>query len=165
MRHARKWLAGIGIAACLAGVALGVAWAQVTISFNLTGNEIVNTYLPGSGATNPVPVYVLRGGNNHSLVAAGTTVTTQVSAAAKAVIATGAITTWNINLPTAPYVGQNVIIQCTGGSVTTLTITATLPAGVVLVGTNPTSCTSGGSGANASVWEYSVSANTWYRIL
>ena len=162
MRNIRRWLLGLGLAGALAS---GWALAQVPATFNISGNEIIRGALPGGGSDIAIPAYVLRGGANHTLVAAGTTVTTQVAATASSVLATGAITTWNVNLPTAPYVGQRVIINCPGGSVTTLTITATLPASVALVGTNPTSCTSGGTIAQGVGWEYSVSANTWFRFL
>lgn len=162
MNHIRKWLAAGGVLTLLAA---GVAVAQVPATFNLTGSEIVLAALPGGGSQIAVPVYVFRGGANHQLVATGVTVTTQVSASSSSVLATGAITTWNVNLPTAPYTGQRVIINCPGGSVTTLTIAATLPASVALVGTNPTACTSGGTIAQGVGWEYSTSANTWYRFL
>lgn len=155
----------LGVLGLLALGAIGFAYAQVPATLNITGNEIVRAALPGGGSDIAVPAYVLRGGANHTLVAAGTTVSTQVAATASSVLATGAITTWAVNLPTAPYTGQRVIINCPGGSVTTLTITATLPASVALVGTNPTSCTSGGTIAQGSGWEYSTTANTWYRFL
>ena len=159
MKAYKQWLLGGALALGLAAV----AWGQAPILFNLTGSETVITSLPGSGAANPVPAYVLRSGANHQLVAAGTTVTTQVAAQSEEVLATGAITTWNINLPLAPYLGQKVVINCPGGTVSTLTLTATLPSGVAIVGTNPTSCTSGGAITNGSGWAYSVVANTWYR--
>ena len=162
MRKHKRWLAGIGLAALISA---GVAWGAAPILFNLTGNETVITSLPGSGAANAVPVYVLRSGQNHQLVAAGTTVTTQVSTNVGEVLATGAITTWNVNLPTAPYLGQSVVINCPGGTVSTLTITATLPASVAIVGTNPTSCTSGGAITNGVGFIYSTTANTWFRYL
>jgi hypothetical protein len=158
----KRWLLGLSIVGALVS---GFALAQVPATLNISGNEIILGALPGGGSQIAIPAYVLRNGNNHTLVPAGTTVITQATNNAKTLLATGAITTWNINLPTAPFVGQNVLINCPGGTVTTLNITATLPAGVALVGTNPTSCTSGGSGANAVAWEYSVTANTWYRIL
>lgn len=161
MRHYRKWLAGIGVAACLAGVALG----QTIGTFNLTGNEVILGQLGPGGGSIYIPAYVLRSGSNHTFVAAGTTQTTQIPATSGEVLATGAITTWNVNLPTTPYTGQNVIINCPGGTVSTLTITATLPAGVTIVGTNPTSCTSGGTIAQGVGFTYSVSANKWYRYL
>lgn len=162
MNHIRKWLAAGGVLTLLAA---GVAVAQVPATFNLTGNEIVLGALPGGGAQVAIPTYVLWAGGSQTLVATGVTVTTQVPATSGFVLATGAITTWNVNLPTAPYTGQRVIINCPGGSVTTLTIAATLPASVALVGTNPTACTSGGTIAQGVGWQYSTTANTWYRFL
>ncbi len=162
MKLSPKWLAALGASALLA---VGVAIAQVPATFNLTGNEIVRAALPGGGSDIAVPVYVLRSGGNHTFVAAGTTQTTQVPAGSGQVLATGAITTWNVNLPTAPYTGQNVIIGCPGGTVSTLTITATLPASVAIVGTNPTSCTSGGLISQGVGFTYSTANNKWYRYL
>ena len=162
MMNFRKWLVGTGVLALLA---TGYALAQVPATLSLTGNEIVRAALPGGGSDIAVPAYVLRGPMNHTLVAAGTTVNTTVPNTAGAVLATGAITTWNVTLPTAPFAGQSVIIGCPGGTVTTLTIAATLPASVAIVGTNPTSCTSGGLISQGVGFQYSVSANTWYRYL
>jgi len=155
----KRWLAGIGIAALLATVAV----AQTIGTFNLTGNELVRAQLGQGGTGILVPSYVYRSGENHTLVATGTTVATTVPATSGIVLATGAITTWTVTLPTSPYTGQRVSINCPGGTVTTLTITATSPSGVALVGTNPTSCTAGGTIAQGSAWTYSTTAATWYR--
>ncbi len=161
MRGYLRWLMG----GALAGALIYGAVAQGVFTFNLTGNEIANLALPQGGSGIQTPLYVLRGGENHTLVATGTTVTTQATNNGSIILATGAITTWNLNLPTVPYAGQRVIIGCPGGTVSTLSITATLPAGVALVGTNPTSCTSGGLISQGVGWTYSVTANTWYRFL
>ena len=162
MRKHLRWLAGLGVVALLSAGAI----AQSVVTSNLAGTEFVRVQLGSVGGGDAiVPDYVLRSGENFTLVAAGTTVTTQVAASTGILLATGAITTWNVNLPTAPYTGQKVIINCPGGTVTTLTITATLPASVALVGTNPTSCTSGGTIAQGVGWIYSTTANTWYRYL
>src|ERR1700693_3811069 len=157
-----KLLLGGALVALLAGV----AWAQGVVTTNLVGTEYFLGQAGSVGGTGiVVPTNVLRGAANHQLVPAGTTVTTQVLAVNEEVLATGAITTWNVNLPTVPFAGERVIINCPGGTVTTLTITATLPASVAIVGTNPTSCTSGGAITNGSAWQYSLGANTWYRYL
>ena len=160
MRTAYKWCVGIGLAAILTAAA-----AQVPATFNLTGNEIVRAALPGGGSDIAVPTFVLRNGSNHTLVAAGTTVNTTVPNTSEEVLATGAITTWNITLPTAPYAGQRVIINCPGGTVTTIVVGATLPAGVTIVGTALTSCTSGGTIAQGAGLQYSKSQNKWFRYL
>lgn len=161
MHSIRKWALG-GIASLLIG---GLALAQTVNTFNLTGNEIVRSSIGNGGTALTSPSYVFRGGENHTLVAAGTTVTTPVPNTSSIVLATGAITTWNIVLPTSPYTGQRVIIGCPGGTVTTLAITATAPSGVAIVGTNPTSCSTGGTIAQGVAFTYSTSAKTWYRYL
>jgi hypothetical protein len=163
MKLNTRWL-GVGLVALLLA---GAALAQTVVTTNLVGtNEFVLIQSGSVGGTGGiVPDYVLRSGANHQLVATGTTVNTTVNAQTEEVLATGAITTWNITLPTAPYLGQKVIINCPGGTVTTLAISATLPSGVAIVGTNPTSCTSGGAIANGVGFVYAVAANTWYRYL
>lgn len=157
----KRWMVGIGLAAVLATVAL----AQTVTQSNLTGNEIVRASLGLGGTGIDVPLYVMRNGSSQTLVATGTTVSTTVPNTSEKVLATGAITTWNVLLPTSPYSGQNVIIGCPGGTVSTLTITATSPASVAIVGTNPTSCTSGGLISQGVGFTYSRTANTWYRFL
>ena len=159
----KRFLKYLGVAAF--SVLATLAVAQTVNTFNLTGNEIVRSQLGNGGTGISSPAYVFRSGENHTLVATGTTVATTVPNTSGIVLATGAITTWNIVLPTSPYAGQRVIINCPGGTITTLTITATLPASVAIVGTNPTSCTSGGTIAQGVGFTYSVSANTWYRYI
>ena len=157
----KKWLIRAAVAVGLmAPLAL---WAQGLYTKNLTGLEIVNASLPSGGSAIQVPSYVLRSGNNHTLVATGVTVTTTSRAQDGDLIATGAITTWNVTLPASPYTGQTIRISCPGGDVTTLAITAAAtPASTTIVGTNPTSCTA--ATATASTWQYSTSANKWYRV-
>ena len=154
--------------ALLSALAIGAAFAQSVVTSNLSGNELLRASIglqPGGSGTY-VPSYVLRSGANHQLVATGTTVNTQVAAQNENVLATGAITTWNVTLPANPYSGQRVTINCPGGTITTLAIAANAaPSGVSLVGTNPTSCTSGGAITNGSAWTYSTTAKTWNRYL
>lgn len=160
MRHQMKRTLLVGALVALAGLAL----AQVPATFNLTGNEIVRAGLPGSGSDIAVPVYVLRNGTGYTLVATGTTVNTSATSLTKVLAAIGAITTWNVSLPSNPFDGQTILINCPGGAVGTLTIAASpTPAGTTLVGTNPTSCSGGGAVASASAWLYSSSPNKWYR--
>jgi hypothetical protein len=162
MKRIKRYLAALGI---LLGLGFVVAYAQNVVTTTLVGTEYWNGQAGSVGGTGiVVPTYVLRNAANHQLVPAGTTVNTTVLAINETVLATGAITTWNITLPTAPYAGEKVIINCPGGTVSTLTISATLPAGVAMVGTNPTSCTSGGAISNGSEWQYSLGAKTWYRF-
>ena len=162
----RKWLlrAAIGVG-LLTPLALLAQTAGITTT--LVGSEYVLLQAGSVGGPGiVVPDYVLRSGANHQLVAAGTTVNTQVLAYNENVLATGAITTWNVTLPANPYAGQRVTINCPGGTVSTLAIAASAtPSGQTLVGTNPTSCTSGGAITNGSSWQYSLTAKSWYRYL
>lgn len=143
---------------------VSAAYAQTLITQNLTGNEIIEFTVGGPGGTyGNTTINALRNAQGYLTVAAGTTVNTTVPATASRVIATGAITTWNITLPTSPYDGEVVEVACPGGSAT-VAMTATLPTGVVIVGTAFTACTSGGVGANTAEWQYAKTPNTWYRI-
>jgi hypothetical protein len=163
MKCIKRYLAALGILLGLGFVV--VAYAQNVVTTTLVGTEYWNGAAGSVGGPGiVVPTYVLRNASNHQLVPTGTTVNTTVLSINDAVLATGAITTWNVTLPTAPYAGEKVLVNCPGGTVTTLSIAATLPSGVTLVGTNPTSCTSGGAIANGSMWQYSLAAKTWYRI-
>lgn len=159
MHLKRTLLAG----ALFGALAVGATWAQGLYTKNLVGTEIVNASLPAGGSGIQVPAYVLRSGGNHTLVATTTTATSLARAQDDALIATGAITTWLVTLPANPYTGQTISISCPGGDTTTLTIAAaSAPASTTLVGTNPTSCTA--STATSSTWQYSTTANKWYRI-
>jgi hypothetical protein len=158
-----KWLLG-GVLAL--GLGIGYAFAQFVVTTTLVGTEYFNGQSGSVGGTGiTVPTYALRNASNHQLVATGTTVNTIVLAINENVLATGAITTWNVTLPSVPYAGEKVLINCPGGTVSTLVISSPIPAGASMVGTNPTSCTSGGAIANGSMWQYSLSTKTWYRIL
>lgn len=164
MRTHTKWALGVGFASLLFG---GLALAASNlVTTTLTGvNEYILVQSGGVGGQgNVVPDYVLRSGSNHQLVPTGTTVNTTVLPYNQNVLATGAITTWNVTFPNNPFAGQEISVNCPGGTITTLTIAAgATPTGQTLVGTNPTSCTSGGAITNGSSWQYSLSANTWYR--
>lgn len=162
MKHRMKWFLGGALGLALAGSA---AFGQVTGVFtsNLTGNEAVRASLGSGGMDILVPMYVMRHGVSHTLVATTTTATTVIPNTSGIVTATGAITQWNITLPTAPYNGQTVNINCAGGTVTGITVAATLPAGVAIVGTALTACTSGGTIAQGASFTYDTTNNTWYR--
>ena len=104
MKRIKRLLAALGI---LLGLGL-VAYAQTVVTTTLVGTEY---WLGQSGSVGGtgivVPTYVLRNASNHQLVATGTTVNTTVLAINDAVLATGAITTWNVTLPTATMNGDN----------------------------------------------------------
>lgn len=154
------------IVACLGAMAV----AQVPGLFitSPTGLEQIEVFVPSTGVVTTgsqkvqVTINQIRNSTGYVLVGAGTTVATQVTNAQDNVLATGAITTWNLNLPLAPADGQQVNISCPGGTATTLNVAATLPAGVAIVGTATPTCSSGG--ASGAEYTYALAANTWYRI-
>jgi len=154
----------------LAGAALlalaGAVWAQTTVVVqNLTGNEILRAAVGSSpgGSGFFTTVNALRNATGYVVVPTGTTVNTAVSNTAAKVVGSGAITTWNITLPTAPYDGQMVEVVCPGGT-STVAISASSPAGVAIIGTAFTACTAGGAAANSAEFIYSTANNKWYRI-
>jgi len=160
MRKLWYWLGGAAIAALT-----GLAIAQPVVTQNLSGNEGVLFQTGGPGGTSGITtVYVLRNGTGYQTQATGGTVNTTVANTVAKLVATGAITTWNITLPTVPFDGQMVEVACPGGTATTVAMSASAPAGVTIVGTAFTACTAGGAAANTAEWIYSTSANAWYRV-
>lgn len=161
----KKILAGLAVLALCAGM----AFAQVPGLFitSPTGLEQINVLVPSTGTvvTNPqiqtVTINQIRNSQGYTLVAAATTATTQAAGTSSVLLATGAITTWNLNFPTAPADGATIKIGCPGGNVGTLTLTATLPAGVTIVGAANTSCTQ--ATPTSSAYLYNSSGNIWYR--
>jgi hypothetical protein len=162
--------ASIGLMLLIAG-GIGYVAAQVPGLFiaSPTGLEQINVLVPSTGTltTNPqtqtVTLNQIRNASGYTLVPTGTTVNTTVPNTSSKLLATGAITTWNVTFPLAPYDGEMLAVACPGGTAT-VAMTATAPSGVTVVGTAFTACTSGGVGANTAEWEYSLSANVWYRI-
>lgn len=132
-----------------------------------TGLEQINVLVPSSGTvvTSPqittVTINQIRNAAGYTLVPAGTTVATTVPNTSSILLATGAITTWNVTFPTAPFDGLTLKIGCPGGNVGTLTPAATLPTGVTIVGASSTSCTE--STPTDAAWIYNASGNIWYR--
>lgn len=165
MKLRNKIFLGLAGLAALASVAI----AQVPGLFitSPTGLEQIEVFVPSTGTvtTGPQKVQVtlnqIRNAQGYTLVAAGTTVTTQVANTSSVVLATGAITTWNVNFATAPFDGLTLKIGCPGGNVGTLTLTATLPAGVTIVGAANTSCTQ--ATPTDAAYLYNASSNIWYR--
>lgn len=147
----------------------GYALAQVPGLYitSPTGLEQINVLVPSTGTaiTNPqiqtVTINQIRNSQGYTLVGAGTTVTTQIAGTSSILLATGAITTWNVNMPTAPSDGLTVKIGCPGGNVGTLTLTATLPTGVTVVGAANTSCTA--ATPTDAAYIYAATPNIWYR--
>lgn len=160
MHQRLKWALGGLTALLIAGAAL----AQTIVTLNLSGNETILIQVGGvGGGSGATTVNALRNAQGYLLVATGTTVNTTVPNTASRVIATGAIATWNITLPIVPIDGQVVEVACPGGTAA-VAVTATAPSGVTIVGTAFTACTSGGVAANTAEFQYSKSANVWYRI-
>ena len=138
------------------------AIAQPVTTLALSGNEAINFAVGGPGGTGGVTtVYALRNACNYQAVGTGGTVNTTVLPTTCKLIATGAITTWNITMPTAPYDTQIVAVSCPGGTATTVAVTYT-PG--TLSGSAFTACTAGGAAANGAEWIYSASNTTWNRI-
>ena len=75
------------------------------------------------------------------------------------VFAGGAITTWNISMPSPTFDGQIIGIGCPGGNVGTINITAPL---AFVQGGGLTSCTNG-TGA-AAYYQYSVAESEWLLL-
>lgn len=165
-------LAGLlaGLSFLTVAVLGGMALAQVPGLFitSPTGLEQIEVFVPSTGTVTTgsqkvqITLNQARNAQGYTLVAAGTTISTQVANTASVLLATGAITTWNVNFATAPYDGLTMSVGCPGGNVTTLTAAATLPAGVTIVGAAVTSCTA--ATPTFSSWIYAAAANVWYRI-
>ena len=176
----RKWYDGsylsswapVAIVGAVAGAIFlamsAIAQVPSLIYTAITGLEQVEIFVPSTGAltTGPQKVQItinqLRNATGYALVAGGTTVATQITQSQDNVLATAAITTWNVNLPTNPLDGQQVNLSCPGGTATTLNVAATLPAGVTIVGAATPTCTTGG--ATGAEYTYTASGNVWYRL-
>lgn len=76
------------------------------------------------------------------------------------ITATGAITTWNVELPPAPWPGQIITISWPGGDIGTLNVTAQDDASI---GAGVPSSGTGGSGGS-TVLQYESDTNTWLVI-
>lgn len=166
----------------LAVVAIGLGWAvaQTTqVVQTLTGGE---AWQVGSGPAGPgfyTTTKAMRGAYTYAAIPTGTTITQTISPNVDAVIVTGAVTTLNLSMPSAPFDQQTVIIACPGGTVTTLNLSvgaATSPStfagvGNVTGGSNTASTCSNTVATSLSV-TYTASANaaslgggvTWNRI-
>ena len=137
------------------------ASAQTVILQNPPGTDVVQAAHGPGGTGYYTTIQALRNATGYTLVTTGTTVNTSVSQASAKVMAGGAITTWNITLPSPAFDGEDVAVACPGG-------TATASVGAlgtaIIVGSAFTACTSGGVAANTAEYIYSTATNTWYRI-
>jgi hypothetical protein len=157
MKKLKLYLVGVALLATLPFAII----AQPLVQQALTGNEAV--LVQGGGPGGPgafTTVAALRNGLNTQLVPTGGTVNTTILDQTGVLIAQGAIATWNIQMPKAPYDGQTVRVNCPGGTATAIVVTYT-PA--TLVGTALTDCTAGTEGEGAE-WVYASTPNVWYRL-
>ena len=136
--------------------------AQPLVQQALSGNEVVSVAIGGPGGPSTfTSIAALRGSAGYTAVATGGTVNQTVPNTSSKIVVTGAITTLNLTMPTVPYDGQTVAINCPGGTITTVAVTYT-PG--TLSGTAYTACTAGGTAAQGAMWIYSASNTTWNRI-
>lgn len=163
----KKVVFGLAIGMLLGAAIIAGAQVPSLLLPSPTGLEQIEVLVPSTigVVTSPQKVQVtinqIRNSEGYIAVAAGTTVTTQMPNTASLAIAIGAITTWNFNLPLAPTDGQVAKVTCPGGNTGTFTLTATLPAGVTIVGASYASCSS--TSPTDAAWHYVASSNIWYR--
>lgn len=161
MTKLRALLAGVVIAAL---ALTGVLWAQGISPTGLSGNEVWNCGEGPGGPSIFCTANLMRNATGYTLVPTGGTVNTTVPTNTAKLIATGAITTWNVTMENSPVDGKMLEISCPGGSATVAVSAGTVPSGTTISGTAFTACTSGGVAANTAEWIYSLSANVWERI-
>jgi hypothetical protein len=166
----------ISVAAAVLSLAamlgLGFALAQVPGLYiaSPTGLEQVNVLVESTGTivTNPqiqtVTLNQIRNASGHSLVATGTTVTSAPTNVVGNLIATGAITTWNVTLPNPAFDGE--VFQAVNGTGSTFTSNVTVTAA-----TTPQSQTLAQSYSSQTInagaaaeWTFDLASLTWYRI-
>jgi hypothetical protein len=143
-----------------AGIALGQAgWYQIT---SPVGTEKVEVNNGVSAYQNYVTINQIRNATGYLTVGTGGTVNSTPTNVVNNLIATGAITTWNVTLPSSPTDGQLfAVINSTGSAFTTNT-TVTAPGGATLaVAFASQTLAANGGGAE---WQYQASNTTWYRV-
>lgn len=162
-----------GALGIVAAIAAGTAvLAQIPGLFiaSPTGLEQINVTVPSTGTavTSPqiasITVNQIRNATGKLLVGTGTTVTSTPTNATGCLIATGAITTWNITLPNPAYDGEDFCVtNGTGASFTTnTTVTA---AATPQVQTLAQAFSAQTVAAGASVqWIFDLPTLTWYRM-
>jgi len=168
----KKWLIGSLAAAGLAALALS-ALAQVPGLFiaSPTGLEQINVLVPSTGTivTNPqiqtVTLNQIRNATGHALVPTGTTVTSTPANVVDNLIATGAITTWNVTLPNPAYDGELfAVVNGTGSSFSsnTTVTAATTPQNQTLANAYSSQTLSANGGS--AEFTFDLASLTWYRV-
>lgn len=157
----RYLIAGAILALALAGGAI----AQQLTFYNLTGAETFVVSIGGIGGQSTyATINQVRNSSGHQLVATGTTVASAPTNAVGNLIATGAITTWNVTLPNPAFDGEVFsVVNGTGSSFssnTTVTATTT-PQNQTLAQTYSSQTLSAGASAE---WQYDYATLTWYRM-
>lgn len=151
--------AGIALTAAI-GAALGQAGFYQVTSPN--GTEKIELWNPSSAYSNYVTLNTIRNTTGYQTVGTGGTVNSTPTNAVNNLIATGAITTWNVTLPASPADGQLfAVVNSTAAAFTTNT-TVTANAGQTLA-VAYASQTLGANGGGAE-WQYQASNTTWYRV-
>lgn len=158
----KRYLAAATAAVALVSIGAGLAQVPGLFIASPLGTEQINVVNKGAQIAT-VTLNQIRNAAGAQLVPTGTTVNTTVPNTVSKLIAAGAITTWNVTFPLAPYDGEMLEVACPGGAAT-VAMTATAPSGVAVVGTAFTACTAGGAAANTAEWSYSIGANSWFRI-
>ena len=153
----------LGVAAAL-GLATLVA-AQTTPLYTLFGTETVVITLE-SGSSIRIPLNQIRNTMGVSPVGTGTTVNSSPTGTTGYLIATGAITTWNVTLPNPAYGGQLLNIAADNGVVTTLNATVVSGTQTQTLNTAFSGTVSPGSPVG---WIYRTlpttpTTGTWFRI-
>lgn len=184
MKKLLKWLdardihPGIAVpsVACVLAGALfmfGVAVAQVPGLFiaSPTGLEQINVLVPSTGTvvTNPqiqtVTLNQIRNATGHALVATGTTVNSTPTNVVDNLIATGAITTWNITLPNPAYDGE--IFAAVNGTGSAFTSNTSVTAGTTpqnqTLNNAVSSATLAANGGGVE-FTFDLASLTWYRV-
>jgi hypothetical protein len=165
----RKWIIGLG-ALVFAGCIAALAQVPGLYIASPTGLEQINVLVESTGTavTNPqiqtVTINQVRNSSGHALVSTGTTVTSTPTNIVGNLIATGAITTWNVTLPNPAYDGEMFqVVNGTGSSFTSnVTVTAgTTPQNQVLAQSFASQSISAGAAAE---WTFDLASLTWYRI-
>ena len=157
----RKWML-MGIGAAFAALITTLALGQQALNF--TGNETwqVNT-ASGSGAS--MSLNQSRNTTGYQTVGAGATVASAPTNAVNNLIATGAITTWNVTLPNPAFDGElfSVVNSTAAAFTTNTTVTAaTTPQNQSLaVAYSGSTLTANGGSAE---WQFQLSNLTWYRV-
>lgn len=148
-------------------IAPGALLAQSPNLLNLTGLERVRIVLQNGSAVE-AGLNHIRNSAGYALVGAGATVNSTATLASGNLIATGAITTWNVTLPNPAYDGMVFGVSNSTAAAFTTNTTVTAVAGqqtqtLAVAYSGQTLAANGGR----ALWQFSGptgTTGTWYRI-